>query len=238
MSNKAVLILSGGMDSTTLLYKIIKDGFDPHVLSINYGQKHSKEIKFARKTCKKLKINHKVIDLRLVGKQLLQGSALTSKNIDVPEGHFEDNSMKATVVPSRNLLLLSLAISYAVSIKASNVFYGAILGDLVIYPDCRPEFVDAVKNVAKLCDWQPVEIIAPFLTMDKGDVVKLGIELGVNYKWTSTCYNGKELACGVCGSCQERVAAFVKAGIVDPIKYKNGWDKTVEHVLAVAKEKK
>jgi 7-cyano-7-deazaguanine synthase len=215
---KAVVVISGGMDSTTLLYDTIKSGkFDSiYALSFNYGQRHSRELWSAALTCQKLAVDHKVVDISSIN-CLLQGSSLTSKDVEVPEGSYEEESMKATVVPNRNMILLSLAIGYAVSIGADTVCYGAHSGDHSVYPDCRPEFVESMNTVSRISNWQPVEIHAPYLSIDKGDIVKKGIELGVDFSLTWTCYKGAETPCGKCGACRERSEAFAKAGIDDPL---------------------
>jgi len=215
---KAVVVLSGGLDSTTLLYDAVKKYDEVHALTVNYGQRHDKEIEAAILTCKKLDVKHQSIDLHLLGKRLLSGSSLTS-NIDVPEGHYADENMKQTVVPNRNMILLSLAVGYAVSLKADVVLYGAHAGDHDIYPDCRIEFIEAMKKAIALCDWHKVELEAPYWFMTKGQIVKRGLELGVPYADTWTCYNGREKACGKCGSCVERLEAFKENGVDDPIEY-------------------
>lgn len=217
-----VVILSGGMDSTTLLYDIINRGYIPHALSVNYAQRHVKEIECAKETCKALKVAHKVVDLWQVGTELLQGSSLTS-DIAVPEGHYSEKTMKATVVPNRNMILLSLAIGYAISIKAKKVFYGAHAGDHIIYPDCRGTFVQAMKVAALLCDWNPVDVLALYQNIDKGDIVIKGLKLGVDFSKTWTCYKGGDKACGKCGACVERILAFFKAKADDPVPYEGGW---------------
>lgn len=216
---KAVIIASGGMDSTTLLYDILKQGYEVCALSVDYGQRHSKELEFIKKTCKKLKVPHKVIDLSSVGKGLLFASSLTSKKIPVPEGDYKEESMKLTVVPNRNMILLSLAVGYAISVGAGKVFYGAHAGDHSIYPDCRPEFIEAMKAAIRLSDWKKIELEAPYAGMDKGDIAIKGKALGVDYSLTWTCYKGGKKACGKCGSCRERLEAFRKAGIADPGEY-------------------
>lgn len=219
---KAVIVASGGVDSTTLLYDILNQGYEVFALSVNYNQKHAKELEFIAKTCKKLNIPHKVVDLSMVGKELLPDSALTSGDIEVPDGHYQEENMKLTVVPNRNMILLSLAVSYAITVGAKKVFYGAHTGDHAIYPDCRKEFVDAAKQAVRLADWEPVELEAPYLGMDKGDIVIKGKGLGVDYSLTWTCYKGRQKACGKCGACRERIEAFRKAGTKDPMDYENG----------------
>jgi len=214
---KAVIILSGGVDSTTLLYDIIDDFDEVLALTFNYNQKHSKEIEFAKRTCQKLGIEQKIIDLPILGE--IAPSSLTRENIEVPEGHYEDENMKQTVVPNRNMVMLSLATSYAIGKKAHYLFYGAHAGDHTIYPDCRKEFVDAMKGAIKLSDWTEIRLRTPFIKMNKGDIVELGKELGVDYSLTWTCYKGEKKACGKCGSCIERLEAFKQAKMEDTIEY-------------------
>lgn len=216
---KAVIILSGGLDSTTLLYDIIHNGYDVTALSFDYGQKHKKELDVARKTTAKLNIPHKIIDLSIVGREIFITSALTNNQIEIPNGFYDEGNMRATVVPNRNMIMLSLAASYAFSINASHIYYGAHAGDHTIYPDCRREFIEAMGNVIEIADWNKATLEAPYLNLDKGDIVIKGLQLGVDYSLTWTCYKGGELACGKCGACQERLEAFDKAGIKDPIRY-------------------
>jgi 7-cyano-7-deazaguanine synthase len=148
----------------------------------------------------------------------MSGSSLTS-DIDVPEGHYEEESMKATVVPNRNMILLSLATGYAVTVGAQAVWYGAHGGDHAIYPDCRPEFVEKMDAVCRIANYEPVAIEAPFMHMDKGQILAEGLKLGLDYRHTWTCYNGRERACGRCGSCVERLEAFAANGVRDPLEY-------------------
>jgi 7-cyano-7-deazaguanine synthase len=216
---KAVILASGGVDSTTLLHDVKKQGYKVYALSVNYNQRHSKELACIKKTCKKLQIPHKLINLSIIGKQLLGKSALTSKNIKIPDGNYKSSNMKLTVVPNRNMILLSLAAGYAITIGAKKVFYGAHAGDHTIYPDCRRIFVKALAHAISLADWKPVKLEAPYLNLNKGDIVKKGIKLGVDYALTWSCYKGGNKACGKCGTCRERLAAFKKANITDPVKY-------------------
>jgi len=213
---KTVCVLSGGMDSTTLLYKLLSEGKEVEAISFDYGQRHKKELQSAKATCQKLNVPHKVIDLSFL-RELLSNSALTSE-IEVPEGHYQDENMKLTVVPNRNMIMASIAIGYAVNIDADEVALGIHAGDHAIYPDCRPEFLSALAGIAEIANFKPIEIYAPFIFVDKGDIASIGKQLGVDYSLTWTCYKGQENACGKCGACQERAEAFEKAKSIDPVK--------------------
>ncbi|NQZ90143.1 MAG: 7-cyano-7-deazaguanine synthase QueC [Colwellia sp.] len=217
MTNKVVVIYSGGMDSFTVLNRALHDGKEVYALTFDYGQRHVKEIEYASTVCKSLDVNHKVIDISAIN-QLLAGSSLTD-DIDIPEGHYEAESMKSTVVPNRNMILLSLAVGYAVSVGASQVYYGAHSGDHAIYPDCRPEFVMKMNEVCKIANYESVEIFSPYLTVTKSDILTDGLKMGLKYDNTWTCYNGREKACGHCGACQERLEAFSDNNVTDPLNY-------------------
>ena len=214
---KAVVIYSGGMDSFTLLNKIVNEGYDVYALTFNYGQKQIKEVEAASIVCKQLGVAHKVLDISPIN-QLMQSSSLVGEE-EVPEGHYASESMKSTVVPNRNMILLSLAIGYAVDIKAGKVYYGAHAGDHTIYPDCRPEFVHAMNAVAGIANYEHVSIETPYLNSTKGEILEDGINMGLTYENTWTCYNGREKACGKCGACQERLEAFSLNNITDPLDY-------------------
>ena len=219
MANKAVVVYSGGMDSYTVLHEAISKGKEVYALSFNYGQKHNKELIIAAQVCRELGVSHKVVDITAIN-SLMAGSSLTSdSNEAIPEGDYEDANMKSTVVPNRNMVLISMAIAYAVSLEASQVFYGAHSGDHDIYPDCRPEFVEAMNAVSLIANYQAVEIVAPFLRSSKADILAAGINMKLDYAKTWTCYNGREKACGKCGSCLERLESFKGHGLVDPIPY-------------------
>lgn len=217
MSAKVVVIYSGGMDSYTVLNKAMQEGYDVHAVSFNYGQRHSKELLYAKKVCQQHNIEHKIVDISSIN-QLIGGSALTD-DIPVPEGHYEEESMKTTVVPNRNMIMLSMAVGYAVSIEAEAVYFGAHSGDHAIYPDCRTEFVEAMNAVCKIANYQAVEVRAPYLASSKIDILKDGLVMGLDYQDTWTCYKGQDKACGRCGACQERLEAFSENGIQDPIHY-------------------
>lgn len=218
MNKKVVVIYSGGMDSFTVLHKAIQQGLTPYALTFDYGQRHIKEIEVAKSVCNELGINHKVIDISAIN-QLIGGSSLTDSSIDVAQGHYQEENMLSTVVPNRNMILLSLAIGYAVSIKAEQVYYGAHSGDHAIYPDCRPEFVEKMNDVAAIANYEKTEILSPYLNSDKIGILKDGLKMGLDYSKTWTCYNGREKSCGLCGSCVERLEAFAKNGITDPLEY-------------------
>lgn len=214
---KVVVIYSGGMDSFTVLHHALKQGHDVYALSFNYGQRHVRELDAAATVCKSLGINHKVVDITAIN-TLLAGSSLTS-DIDIPEGHYEAESMQSTVVPNRNMILLALAIGYAVSMKAEAVYYGAHSGDHAIYPDCRPEFVEKMNAVSLIANYEPIPIEVPFLTNSKAEILAAGLAMGLDYAQTWTCYNGREKACGKCGACVERLEAFAANNCVDPLPY-------------------
>lgn len=217
MSEKVVVIYSGGMDSFTVLNRAIKEGFDVHALTFNYGQRHVKEVEYAKGVCEDLNVPHKIVDISAIN-SIIAGSSLTD-DIDVPEGHYESDNMKQTVVPNRNMILLSLAIGYAVSLEATKVYYGAHSGDHAIYPDCRPEFVKKMQDVAAIANYEAIDIAVPYLNNDKIEILADGLKMGLDYSKTWTCYNGRELACGKCGACQERLEAFSKNKVTDPLVY-------------------
>ncbi len=205
---KTILIYSGGMDSTTLLYKLRAEGDFIQALSFNYGQRHKKELKAAAKICKKLGVPHTIIDITAV-KSLMEGSALTSNRIKVPEGHYKDKTMRATVVPNRNMIFLALAIAHAVSLKFDRVAMAVHAGDHAIYPDCRPAFIKAMRVASKTANYKNIAIHTPFLNITKRDIAKIGHKLGVPYALTWTCYKGLRQACGKCGACVERTEALL-----------------------------
>lgn len=219
---KIVLSYSGGLDSTVLLYYLkYKLGNEVRALSVYYGQRHEKELQSASEITRLTSTEHRIADLSNMA-FLFTGSSQTSPDIAVPEGHYAEESMKLTVVPNRNMVLLSLATAWAVSSKSEAVAYAAHAGDHAIYPDCRPEFTEAMEDAMRLCDWHSVRLLRPFLypsPMDKTAIVKLGAELGVPFDKTWSCYKGGDLHCGKCGTCVERREAFQLSGVPDPTKY-------------------
>jgi 7-cyano-7-deazaguanine synthase len=215
---RAVVIYSGGMDSYTVLHRARREGYELHALSFNYGQRHARELDTAKQVCAELGIAHQIVDIRAIH-GLIDSSALTDASQALPGGDYDADNLSATVVPNRNMILLSLAIAQAVNIGAERVFYGAHGGDHVLYPDCRPEFVEKMNDVAAIANFSPVAIEAPYLHKGKDEILADGLAMGLDYANTWTCYLGETLACGECGSCRERLAAFAHHGLSDPLGY-------------------
>lgn len=223
MNKKAVIICSGGMDSATLAYHYYSLGYTDMILvGFDYGQRHRKELESLGEIAASLTVEYKIVDLTVL-KSLLHGSSLTSDDVTVPDGHYQEESMRVTVVPNRNAIMLSLAVGIAVAEGAEIVATGIHTGDHFIYPDCRPEFFNAITKAMILAtEGHAVEgfdVRAPFLFMYKSDIAKLGTELGVPFELTWSCYKGGDIHCGSCGTCFERREAFEVAGIPDPTQY-------------------
>jgi len=222
MKRKTVLILSGGLDSAVLLWWLPKISY--HIgsvkcLTFDYGQKHRKEIESARELCKAARVHHKILDISSIGKLL--HSSITNPEVSIPEGHYQAENMESTVVPGRNLIMLSIAMGYAASSGFDSVAIAAHGGDHFIYPDCRPEFLLTMNRVGSLFHFSDIKVLAPFRYDSKTDIVKKGKDLDVPFELTWTCYNGREKACGKCGSCIERMEAFKLNNLKDPIDYEN-----------------
>jgi 7-cyano-7-deazaguanine synthase len=221
---RAVAVVSGGLDSTTMAYSLQAQGYSLIAISFDYGQRHRKELAFAEHMAADLDASWTLIDLHAAGlTSFLTGSALTDEAVAVPDGHYADESMRITVVPNRNAIMLSIACALAVTRDAGAVAFGAHTGDHFIYPDCRPEFVrafGAMVNVA-VEGLATIEILAPFLSVTKTDIVKLGAQLQVPFERTWSCYKGGALHCGTCGTCFERREAFALAGVADPTIYES-----------------
>lgn len=220
MTDKLVLILSGGMDSFTLMHHAVSKNIEVDCITFDYGQRHAKEIDCAQQACKALNVSNLKIKIPNVD-AIFANSALTDHQVEVPHGSYKAESMKSTIVPNRNMLFISYAISYAVSRNIDTVWYGAHAGDHFIYPDCRPEFLSNMNAAAQTCHTYPIIVEAPFLHLTKGEIVKIGLDLDIDYSKTWTCYEGQDLACGSCGSCNERQEAFSVNNSIDPIAYKN-----------------
>ena len=215
---KIVVVFSGGMDSTVLLHHLLHEGHEVKALSVNYGQRHGRELDAARALCKLLSIEHREVDLSSIA-PLLSASALTNTTSTIPEGHYQDDSMRITVVPNRNMILLSVAASWAINEKFDAIAYGAHHGDHAIYPDCREEFVTPLAEAIRRADWHEVSLLRPFIGWTKTDICRRGAELNVPFELTWSCYNGGELHCGRCGTCTELREAFALAGVSDPTRY-------------------
>jgi 7-cyano-7-deazaguanine synthase len=217
-----VVLASGGLDSTTLAYYLQDMGAKARLLSFDYGQRHAREVECARQVADRLGVLHDVADLRSVG-GLLRGSALTDPRVPVPDGHYAAWSMRDTVVPNRNALMLDIAVAVAIANRCDAVAFGAHGGDHAIYPDCRPEFVAAFTASAMLANegFLPdgFQVVAPFLNCGKAEVVRIGHQLGVPFAATWSCYKGGTIHCGTCGTCTERREAFQLAGVADPTSY-------------------
>ena len=226
---KTVVICSGGLDSVTLAYKVAAENELVALISFDYGQRHKKEITFAEICAKNLGTKHLVIDISHIG-ALLSGSALTDE-IDVPDGHYAEETMKVTVVPNRNAIMLAIAYGIASARGAETVAAAVHGGDHFIYPDCRPAFIDAFQTMQNyaLEDLVKIGLYTPFLNVAKADIVATGSKLAVPFASTWSCYKGGELHCGRCGTCVERLEAFAIAGVADPTEYldRNFWKTAV-----------
>lgn len=237
MENKKItIILSGGMDSITLLYFIMSktDKSNIKALSINYGQKHKKELIKAIELCDELNIDHKIVNISEV--QNLLESSLTKNNQKIPEGYYAKETMKQTVVPNRNAIMLSIAYGYAISNGSDLLLFGAHAGDHFIYPDCRPLFSEALDVALQIGNegFGNVKILAPFIYKTKTEVCKIGLELNMPYEKTWSCYKGEERPCLKCGTCVERVLSFNDNKVQDPLLSNEEWEEAL--VFAV-KEK-
>lgn len=222
---KAVILLSGGLDSSTVLYQARKDGLDCYALSFDYQQRHRRELAAAQEVARFAGAQeHQVVsfDLRLWG-----GSALTDNQIDLPSDRSLSQmgqSIPITYVPARNTIFLSFALGYAEAIGASRVYIGVNALDYSGYPDCRPDYIQAMQEVFRLgtkqgLEGEPIKIVAPLIDLRKTEIIQLGNSLGVPWEKTWSCYAGGEKACGVCDSCRLRLAAFEELGLKDPLPY-------------------
>lgn len=221
MRPKAVVLLSGGLDSTTLFYRLAQEGYDLHAVSCDYGQRHRKEIEFARRTAERLGAKHDVVDLTSIT-HLLATSALTNPSIEVPEGHYEGETMKVTVVPNRNAIMLTAAFGVAQSIGGAMVAVAVHSGDHAIYPDCRREFIERFQAMQDVSLGEHIALGAPYLDVDKVEIAREAGRLGIPLAETWSCYQGDTHHCGRCGTCVERAWAIAEAGLPDPTPYQDG----------------
>lgn len=223
--SKTVAIVSGGLDSVVMAHMLANDGHgdDLSLLSFDYGQRHRKELQFAAQCARQLDAVHHVIDLSGLN-VLLQGSSLTSDSIEVPDGHYAADTMRQTVVPNRNAIMMNIAAGYAISIGAQHVATAVHGGDHYIYPDCRPEFIKALDAMLTTATSgfhvSGFGVLAPFLYMTKAEIVVIGKQLRLDFTTTWSCYKGGGIHCGTCGTCFERREAFRLAKVDDLTDYK------------------
>jgi 7-cyano-7-deazaguanine synthase len=225
---EGILVVSGGMDSVTMAYLLADNARDPRSLllvSFDYGQRHAKELEYAAHCAYELRARHQIVNMAFLG-HLLHGSALTARGPEVPDGHYADETMKQTVVPNRNMIMLAIATGIAVAEEAGYVATAVHAGDHFIYPDCRPGFIDAMQHaiLAATADgfghWSgDYPLVTPFVNLGKHEIVRVGDSLGVDYANTWSCYKGGEIHCGRCGTCVERKEAFRLAEVEDPTEY-------------------
>ena len=227
---KAMIVCSGGLDSVTLAHKVAAEANLTSLVSFQYGQRHDKELAFAARCAAHFGVPHHIIDIRNVGAQLT-GSALTD-DVEVPDGHYAEDSMKLTIVPNRNAIMLTIAYGMAAAQGADTVAIAVHGGDHFIYPDCRPEFIEQFAKMQKMAldGYADIDIYAPFLSGSKADIVTAGAAVNVPFKDTWSCYKGGERHCGRCGTCVERAEAFYEAGVADPTDYEDTdyWRTAVE----------
>lgn len=224
MVKKAVILLSGGLDSATVLAIADSQGYECHALSFDYGQRHQVELDAAKRIASIYQVaSHRIMkmDMRAIG-----GSALTDNQIDVPVSGVEEGMIPVTYVPARNTVFLSYALGLAEVVDASDIFIGVNAVDYSGYPDCRPEYIEAFQKMANLAtkrgiEGKPYRIQTPLIQLTKSEIVKKGTDLGLDYGLTVSCYqaNQKGEACGVCDSCRLRKQGFESAGLIDPTHY-------------------
>ena len=220
-----IAVVSGGLDSTTMVYDLLAHGHKVDMLSFNYGQRHARELNYARGTARHLGLRHDVVDVSGVASLFSEGkSSLVNEDVSVPEGHYAEENMKATVVPNRNMIMLSIAAGVAVARNATGIATAVHSGDHFIYPDCRPQFI-AAANAAIVIGNQGFGLIpekadsrmpgrfilVPFLDKTKADIAYRALELGVPLHMTYSCYKGEDRHCGRCGTCVERLEAIHEA---------------------------
>lgn len=222
MTAKAVVLLSGGLDSSTVVAKAKADGFEVYALSFDYGQRHDSELEAAKQVAKKEAVaEHKILPMNLRG---IGGSALTDDAIAVPTD--EADGIPVTYVPARNTVFLSIALGWAEVIEADAIYIGVSAVDYSGYPDCRPEYIAAFESLANLAtkrtvEGKKIEIRTPLIQLTKAETIAMGVELGVDYSLTVSCYQANDAgeACGQCDSCRLRIKGFMEAGLADPTRY-------------------
>ena len=223
---KAIVLLSGGLDSTVCMAVARDHGFEPLPISFNYQQRHAREVECARQVADFYKVNrHLVVDTNMAA---IGGSALTDASLVVPSGDVARHDIPVTYVPARNLIFLSYALGYAEVTGADHIFIGVNALDYSGYPDCRPEFIQLFQQLAdystkaSVADGRKIKIETPLIQLSKKQIVELGVKLAAPLELTTSCYRGGEVACGTCDSCLLRLKGFAEAGLTDPIAYSEG----------------
>ena len=223
---KAIVLLSGGLDSTVCMAVAREQGFEPLPISFNYQQRHAREVECARQVADFYKVNrHLVVDTNMAA---IGGSALTDASVVVPSGDVTRHDIPVTYVPARNLIFLSYALGYAEVTGADYIFIGVNALDYSGYPDCRPEFIQLFQQLAdystkaSVADGRKIKIETPLIQLSKKQIVELGVKLAAPLELTTSCYRGGEVACGTCDSCLLRLKGFAEAGLTDPIAYCEG----------------
>jgi 7-cyano-7-deazaguanine synthase len=223
MNKKAVIVLSGGLDSTTCMGIAKSEGYDLFPITFHYGQRHNREVQQAIEVARHYEVaDHRIVDLTFL--KDIGGSALTDETVDVPTE--AEEGIPVTYVPARNMIFLALASAYAEVIDATAVYTGVSAVDYSGYPDCRPEFIHSMEETINLATkagvtGQNIQVKTPLINLSKKETIEAGLLLNVPYELTTSCYNGKETACGQCDSCQLRLKGFKEAGSADPIAYEN-----------------
>jgi 7-cyano-7-deazaguanine synthase len=224
--NNGIAVVSGGLDSVTMLHYLVEVGFKPDVISFDYGQRHKKELDFALQAADRLGLVWSLVDVTEYGQQLAEsGSSLIDPTTDVPEGHYAHETMRKTVVPNRNMIMASMATGICIARGGGYVAMGPHNGDAAIYPDCRPKFWRMLEGTLKVANegFLPLtfNLLLPFLNKSKADIAREAGRLEVPISLTWSCYNGREKHCGRCGTCVERLEALDAAGINDPTRYED-----------------
>lgn len=219
---KAVIVLSGGLDSTTCMGIAKAEGYELYAITFHYGQRHNREVEQAKEVAQFYHVkDHKIVNLTFL--QEIGGSALTDNDMEVPKSG-EEKGIPSTYVPARNLIFLSLSTAYAEVVGAEAIYTGVSAVDYSGYPDCRPEFIESMSQTIQLATKAgstdaSIRIETPLIQLSKSETIRTGIELGVPYQLTTSCYHGEEVACGECDSCRLRLKGFKEAGVRDPIAY-------------------
>jgi len=215
---KVVVLLSGGIDSTTAFYDASKSYRLCAALSFDYGSRHNhRELPFAKLHCRRNEVEHRIVNLGFVGEHFK--SSLLKSGEPVPDHDYDEKSMRSTVVPFRNGIMLSIAAGFAASCGAEGIVIAAHGGDHAIYPDCREAFMAPMARAIEAGTYEKIGLLRPFINHSKADIVRRGAELGIDFAETWSCYKGGETHCGVCGTCRERKKGFQSAGVEDPTLY-------------------